>query len=244
LCGRFLLVSSSKELAEQFQLDETPEITPCYNVAPSQEIAAIRLRHDTRTDRRELIFLRWGLIPSWSKDPAISERLINARSETVESKPAFRSSFKKRRILIPANGFYEWKRTQSGARQPYLISFEKFGLLAFAGIYDEWKSPSGDVTRSCAIITTQSNDLIKSIHDRMPVVVPTKDYELWLESTDTASEDFKKLLKPLSGDSFRITEVGMKVNRPDYDNPDCIEPLKTSDSNANQSIQGSLYFTT
>jgi putative SOS response-associated peptidase YedK len=244
LCGRFLLVSSSKELAEQFELDETPEIRPRYNVAPSQEIAAIRLRHDTPTNKRELIFLKWGLIPSWSKDPAISQRLINARCETVESKPAFRSSFKKRRILIPANGFYEWKGTQSGARQPYLISLEKFGLLAFAGIYGEWKSPSGDVTRSCAIITTQSNALIKSVHDRMPVVVPTKDYGLWLESADTASEDFRNLLRPLSDDNFRITQVGMKVNRPDYDKPDCIEALKTDDSEANQSVQGSLYLTT
>jgi len=244
LCGRFLLVSSSKELAEQFELDETPEIRPRYNVAPSQEIAAIRLQHGPQANRRELIFLKWGLIPSWSKDPSISQRLINARCETVESKPAFRSSFKKRRILIPANGFYEWQGTQSGARQPYLISFEKFGLLAFAGIYDEWKSPSGDVTRSCAIITTHSNDLIKSVHDRMPVVVPTKDYGVWLESTDTASEDFRNLLRPLSDDSFRITQVGMKVNRPDYDEPDCIEPLKTADSNANQSIQESLYLTT
>jgi putative SOS response-associated peptidase YedK len=241
LCGRFLLVSSSKELAEQFELDETPEMRPRYNVAPSQEIAAIRLHPGPQANKRELIFLKWGLIPSWSKDPGISQRLINARSETVESKPAFRSSFKKRRILIPANGFYEWKGTQSGARQPYLISFEKFGLLAFAGIYDEWKSPSGDVTRSCAIITTQSNDLIKSVHDRMPVVVPIKDYGLWLESTDTASEDFRNLLRPLSDDSFRITQVGMKVNRPDYDKPDCIEPLKTDDRDANQSVQGSLY---
>lgn len=244
MCGRFLLVSSSKELAEQFELDETPEIRPRYNVAPSQEIAVIRLHHGPQTNKRELIFLKWGLIPSWSKDPAIAQRLINARCETVESKPAFRSSFKKRRILIPANGFYEWKGTQSGARQPYLISFDKSGLLAFAGIYDEWKSPSGDVTRSCAIITTHSNDLIKSIHDRMPVVVPTKDYGLWLESTDTASEDFRNLLRPLSDDSFRITQVGMKVNSPDYDKLDCIEPLKTSDIDANQSIQRSLYLTT
>jgi putative SOS response-associated peptidase YedK len=244
LCGRFLLVSSSKELAEQFELDETPEIRPRYNLAPSQEIAAIRLHHGPQANKRELIFLTWGLIPSWSKDPAISQRLINARCETVESKPAFRSSFKKRRILIPANGFYEWKGTQSGARQPYLISLEKFGLLAFAGIYDEWKSPSGDVTRSCAIITTQSNDLIKSVHDRMPVVVPTKDYGLWLESADTASEDFRNLLRPLSDDNFRITQVGMKVNRPDYDKPDCIEALKTADGEANQSVQGSLYLKT
>ena len=243
MCGRYVLLSSAKEIADEFELSGFPEVEPRYNISPSQEAPAIRVDPGTTPPKRELVLLRWGLIPSWTKDTSSVKELINARCETIAIKPAFRTSFKKGRILIPSNGFYEWKRLDSGQRQAYLIHFEGFKLFAFAGIFDEWKTPSGEIIKTFAIVTTTSADSIKSIHDRMPVVVARKDYRLWLESTDTASQDFSNLLGPFSNDSFRITEVGIKVNSPNYDNPDCIEPSKTTANYANQSVQKSLDFT-
>lgn len=236
MCGRYVLLSSAKEIADEFELSGFPEVEPRYNISPSQEAPAIRVDPGTTPPKRELVLLRWGLIPSWTKDTSSVKELINARCETIAFKPAFRSSFKKGRILIPSNGFYEWKRLDSGKRQAYLIHFEGFKLFAFAGIFDEWKTPSGEIIKTYAIVTTTSADSIKSIHDRMPVVVSSKDYRLWLESTDTASQDFRNLLGPFSNDNFLITEVGMKVNRPDYDNRYCIEPSKTTVNDANQSV--------
>ena len=236
MCGRYVLLSSAKEIADEFELSGFPEVEPRYNISPSQEAPAIRVDPGTTPPKRELVLLRWGLIPSWTKDTSSVKELINARCETIAFKPPFRSSFKKGRILIPSNGFYEWKRLDSGKRQAYLIHFEGFKLFAFAGIFDEWKTPSGEIIKTYAIVTTTSADSIKSIHDRMPVVVSSKDYRLWLESTDTASQDFRNLLGPFSNDNFRITEVGMKVNRPDYDNRYCIEPSKTTVNDANQSV--------
>ena len=243
MCGRYVLLSSAKEIADEFELSGFPEVEPRYNISPSQEAPAIRVDPGTTPPKRELVLLRWGLIPSWTKDTSSVKELINARCETIAIKPAFRTSFKKGRILIPSNGFYEWKRLDSGKRQAYLIHFEGFKLFAFAGIFDEWKTPSGEIIKTYAIVTTTSADSIKSIHDRMPVVVSSKDYRLWLESTDTASQDFRNLLGPFSNDNFLITEVGMKVNRPDYDNRYCIEPSKTTVNDANQSVQISLDFT-
>ena len=236
MCGRYVLLSSAKEIADEFELSGFPEVEPRYNISPSQEAPAIRVDPGTTPPKRELVLLRWGLIPSWTKDTSSVKELINARCETIAIKPAFRTSFKKGRILIPSNGFYEWKRLDSGQRQAYLIHFEGFKLFAFAGIFDEGKTPSGEIIKTFAIVTTTSADSIKSIHDRMPVVVARKDYRLWLESTDTASQDFRNLLGPFSNDNFRITEVGMKVNRPDYDNRYCIEPSKTTVNDANQSV--------
>ena len=156
LCGRYVLLSSGKEIAEEFELRGFPEVEPRYNIAPSQEALAIRVDPGTTPPKRELVLLRWGLIPSWTKDTSSLKELINARCETIAIKPAFRSSFKKGRILIPSNGFYEWKRLDSGQRQAYLIHFEGFKLFAFAGIFDEWKTPSGEIIKTFAIVTTQA----------------------------------------------------------------------------------------
>ncbi|MCX5872596.1 MAG: SOS response-associated peptidase [Deltaproteobacteria bacterium] len=243
MCGRFILLSSARELVEEFDLEEAPELVPRYNIAPSQEIAAITASPERGPHCRELTYLKWGLIPFWAKDPSIAHKLINARAETLDSKPAFKSSFRKRRILIPANGFFEWKKTVTGPKQPYLIGREEHVLFAFAGISDEWKNPSGEIVRTCAIITTDSNDLIKSIHDRMPVIVLKTDYALWLESKNTDSEDFRKMLESHDIENLVITQVSPKVNKPDYDEPDCIEPVENFDSLADLYTQGSLNLT-
>ncbi|MGA8832416.1 MAG: SOS response-associated peptidase [Desulfomonilaceae bacterium] len=224
MCGRFILISSQKELTEEYGLIETPEVHPRYNIAPSQEIAAIRYTPGT-PNNRELIFLQWGLTPLWSKDPFKSSGLINARSETIDSKPVFKSCLKKQRVLIPSNGFYEWSKSATGFKQAYLIHFRNHRLLSFAGIYDEHKSPSGDIVRTCAIITTESNDDLKTIHDRMPVIINRKDYALWLESENINRKEFRGMLRPYNLSGLEILQVGAKVNKPGYDAPDCMEPL-------------------
>ncbi len=242
MCGRFILVSSPEELEEEFELIETPEVRRRYNIAPSQEVAAVRSNPEG-INRRELKYFKWGLTPFRSKGASISQMLINARAETIDSKPVFKSCFRKRRILIPTNGFYEWVKDETGAKHAYLIHFENHYLFAFAGIYDEWKAPSGEIAGSCAIITAESNDLLKTIHDRMPVIVKRKDYAPWLETKNINSEDFRSILAPYKGEGLRISPVSSRVNKPEYDAPDCIEPLKVTDSNSDPSLQTSLYLT-
>jgi putative SOS response-associated peptidase YedK len=245
LCGRYVLFSSAKQLADEFELTSFPEFDPRYNIAPSQEVFAIRLVDSGETSaKRELVLLRWGLIPSWThNNPSDLQSIINARCETISSKPSFRSSFRKRRILIPSNGFYEWKKCDSGYRQPFLIHLENFELLAFAGIFDQWKTPSGEIIKTCSIVTTRSNNSIKSIHDRMPVILRKPDYAAWLKNADDEEEELKDIFEPLGDDLLTITPVSSMVNNPRNEGPDCMKPSKTTDSCANHSIQQSLDFT-
>lgn len=243
LCGRYVLLSSGKEIAEEFGLRGFPEVEPRYNIAPSQEAMAIRVDPGTTPPKRELVLLRWGLIPSWTKDTSSVKELINARCETIAIKPAFRTSFKKGRILIPSNGFYEWKRLDSGQRQAYLIHFEGFKLFAFAGIFDESKTPSGEIIKTFAIVTTRSNNSIKSIHGRMPVILRKPNYAVWLENGNNEEEKLKNIFEPLGDELLTIMPVSSMVNNPRNEGPDCVEPSKTTANNANQSVQKSLDFT-
>ncbi len=224
MCGRFILISSQKELTEEYGLIETPEVHPRYNIAPSQKVAAIRYTPGA-PNNRELIYLQWGLIPFWFKGPFKSSGFINARSETIDSKPAFKSCLKKRRVLIPSNGFYEWRKSATGFKQAYLIHFRNHRLLSFAGIYDEWKAPSRNNVRTCAIITTESNDDLKTIHDRMPVIIKRKDYALWLESENIDCKEFRGMFRSDNTPDLEILPVGSRVNKPGYDASDCMEPL-------------------
>lgn len=224
MCGRFILLSSAKSLAEEFELCAVPEIQPRYNIAPSQELLAITPQLDETSSKRRPQFMRWGLIPSWTKDASRFKSLINARSETIQSKPAFRSSFRKRRILIPSNGFYEWKNNQDGQRKAYLIHLEGLRLFAFAGIFDEWKSPKGEIVKTCAILTTSSNNSMKSIHDRMPVIVKKSDYAIWLESGELKEKALRNIFETLSDQSLIVTPVSSMVNSPRNDEPGCIIP--------------------
>ena len=240
MCGRFILISSQKELTEEYGLIETPEVRPRYNIAPSQEIAAIRYTPGA-PNNRELIFLRWGLIPFWSKNPSKSSGLINARSETIDSKSAFKSCLKKRRVLIPSNGFYEWSKNATGFKQAYLIHFRNHRFLSFAGIYDEHKSPAGDIVRTCAIITTESNKELKTIHNRMPVIIRKNDYTLWLEAENINRKEFRGMLRPYNIPGLEILQVGAKVNKPGYDKPDCMEPPGDICAKSENSCQTPLF---
>jgi putative SOS response-associated peptidase YedK len=221
MCGRFALIVSGEAVAEQFDLAETPLLAPRYNIAPTQPVAAVRLA--VHSGRRELTHFHWGLIPSWAKDTKMSSRMINARSETVSDKPSFRSAFKRRRCLIPASGFYEWQQLGS-SKQPMFIQAQDGGLLALAGLWETWHAPDGGEIDSCTILTTEPNELMAPIHNRMPVIIEPADYDLWLDPGDRP-EDGLHLLRPYPAPKMSFYPVSTYVNKPGNDDARCIQPL-------------------
>ena len=229
MCGRFAFWVTRRRLREEFDLaaapDELPEIPARYNIVPGTDIAAIRRRQESPT--RELAMLRWGLIPSWAREKKTGYRMINARAESVMKKPAFRNAFKDRRCLIPASGFYEWQKT-GGKKQPWFITLKDTDLFAFAGLWERWKNPEDDseVIESCTIITTDSNKLVRPLHDRMPVILERPYYERWLSRQDPG-EELGALLRPLPPDNMTAWPVPPRVNNPANDSPECLKPVKT-----------------
>ena len=208
-----------KDLARQFELADYPaSIPPSYNVAPTQRVAAVVSDGETR----KLEMLRWGLIPPWADDPEIGSRMINARSETATEKSSFRKPFRERRCLILADGFYEWQKSSSG-KQPYYIRMEDERPFAFAGLWERW-SREGEEIRTCTILTTEPNDLVKDIHNRMPVILPPEDYALWLDPDIQETDAISPLLKPYSAEEMQAYPVSRSVNSPANDDPRCIEP--------------------
>src|SRR5512140_2504572 len=178
MCGRFTLFEADKILSKEFGVSSVPPLSPRYNIAPSQPVTAIRAM-PTASGRR-IAFLPWGLIPSWSKDPAIGNRLINARAETAGEKPSFRNAFRRHRCLIPTNGFYEWQRQERG-KQPYFVRMRDERLFAFAGLWDRWENQEEGVIETCTILTTAANAVLSPIHHRMPVILPPTEYARWLD---------------------------------------------------------------
>ena len=219
MCGRYTLRTPVDSLVERFKIDEYPSsIRPSYNIAPTQEVAAV-VEED---EERKLELLRWGLIPFWAKDPDIGSRMINARGETVSEKPSFRKAFKARRCLILADGFYEWQKIDNG-KQPYHVRMKDASPFAFAGLWEIWNG-DGDEVRTCAIITTEANDLMSEIHHRMPVILHPEDYEMWLDPSFEEKEPLSALLKPYPDEAMEAYPVSRRVNRPTNDEPGCIEP--------------------
>lgn len=217
MCGRYVLTANPQAIQQAFDLDGVPdEMQARYNIAPSQPVAVI-----ANDDPKALTFFRWGLIPSWAKDPSIGNRMINARAETLAEKPSFRSAYKRRRCLIPANGFYEWtKRDKS--KVPMFVHLHKQTLFAFAGLWESWHDPDGGEIRTCTIITTEPNALIKPLHHRMAVILPKSDYDLWLSSDELGDDVLKPLLRPYMADQMDVYEVSTLVNNVANDSPECI----------------------
>lgn len=213
MCGRFSLTSSPAAISQHFGFDIQLPIEPRYNIAPSQSILAIKANN-------EPVMLRWGLIPSWAKDPAIGNKRINARAETVAEKPSFRSAYRSRRCLIPADGFYEWKR-KGTVKHPYHIRRDDHGLFCFAGLWEEWSSPKASIS-SCTIITTDANSLLMPIHHRMPVVVQMSDYGTWLTG-DRAATDALMLSYEWLG--FAAVPVSSYVNNARNEGRECLSEL-------------------
>ena len=223
MCGRFTLRTSPGEVAEVFEVAGPVQLTLRYNIAPTQSIAAVR---QTEAGARELALLRWGLIPSWAKDASIGSSLCNARAEGIATKPAFRAAFKRRRCLIPADGFYEWQKFAASPKQkqPYYITLDE-GLFAFAGLWEFWKGPEGGV-ESCTLITTDPNELMAPIHDRMPVILPRAVWPVWLDAAVEEPDVLTSLLQPYPAERMRATPVSTLVNSAKNEHPDCIRPVE------------------
>ncbi len=223
MCGRFTLVASPSEIEESFPWVEAPEqLTPRYNIAPMQPIAVI-----SNDGRNRLEFFQWGLVPSWAKDPGIGNQLINARAESLAEKPAFRSAFRRRRCLILADGFYEWRRKpESGGRvkTPMYIRLKSGKPFAFAGLWEIWRPADGEALLSCTIITTTPNALLEEIHNRMPVVLRPDAYALWLDPTVQDPKVLSELLRPYPASEMEAYPVSTLVNNPKNDLPACILP--------------------
>ena len=220
MCGRYTLKTHAEVLAEHFELPEVPWFEPRYNIAPTQPVAVVRA--GSEGGGRELSMLRWGLIPSWADDPSIGNRMINARAETVAEKSAYRSAFRHRRCLVPADGFYEWAKA-NGAKQPHYFQLKDGGPFAFAGLWERWAKGEKPI-ESCTLLTTEANDVVSPVHDRMPIILEPKDYGGWLDPQRRRLEDVSAILRPFPADRMVAYPVGRWVNDPRHDDPRCVEP--------------------
>jgi len=220
MCGRFTLRAPASVVAAQFGLFEMPPFAPSFNVAPTQPVTVIRVAPDG--PGLEPVRLRWGLIPGWAKDPSIGNRMINARSETVAGKPAYRAAFRRRRCLLAADGFYEWQRT-GRAKQPWFIRLRDDRPFAFAGLWERWEGPDHSCIESCTLLTTEPNDLVRPIHNRMPVILAAEDYDGWLEPQVQQPERLEPLLRPYPAGEMDAYPVSPYVNSPAHNDPRCIE---------------------
>jgi len=221
MCGRFSLGATIR-VGQLFDLPNWPETPPRYNIAPSQEVPAVI--QNKETGGREFRPFRWGLVPSWAKGPAMGNRMINARSETAATKPVFRKPLRERRCLILADGFYEWKR-EGSRKQPYYIKLRDGEPFAFAGLWDHWAPTDGQPLETCTILTTTPNEVLQTIHDRMPVILPPSAYGVWLDSAMRDVETVQALLTPYPANEMIAYPVSTRVNNPAYDAPECIAPL-------------------
>jgi putative SOS response-associated peptidase YedK len=221
MCGRFTLRTPPKDLVEVFQLLHALEMVPRYNIAPTQPVAVVR----QGATCRELSLLRWGLIPSWAKDTKIGASLINARADTIATKPSFRTAFRRRRCLIPADGFYEWKKGEGKTKQPFYIRLKKDYPFAFAGLWEHWECPDNSAIDSCTIVTTDANDTLRPLHDRMPVILPEEDYDRWLDPKGDDPTQLCELLKPYPSEEMIAFPISTLVNNARNESAQCIEPL-------------------
>ena len=209
MCGRYAQRTDAKKLAREFKVADAPSVEPRYNIAPTQDVLAV----SETGDGREMRFFKWGLVPSWAKDTSMGARLINARSESVAEKPAFREAFKQRRCIIPADGFYEWQRT-GGRKQPFFFRMRDEHPFGFAGLWERWEGEDGEVINSCAILTTEANEVLRPVHDRMPVILHPDDYELWLGGSARELDLVKEVLRPYPAGEMVGYPVGSGVNSP------------------------------
>ena len=221
-------MSRRKQLVEEYfdTAPDVPDWAPRYNIAPTQPVPVIR--QNPTEPRRELSMMRWGLIPSWAKDSSISAQMINARSETAATKPAFRDPLTSRRCLVPANGFYEWLRTGK-ARQPYCFEVNDGELFAFAGLWDRWKDPSGQWVKSCSILTTTPNAVTSAVHDRMPVILDPDSYNLWLDPGMNDVREVSALMKPHDARLMRCYPVSTRINHVSNDDEECSRAVEVAE---------------
>jgi putative SOS response-associated peptidase YedK len=223
MCGRYTITSAPEAIRTLFRYEERPNFPPRYNIAPSQPIPVVRMFEG----RRQFVLMRWGLLPSWVKDPAAFSLLVNARGETVCDKPAFRHAMKYRRCLIPADGFYEWRAGGSGGKQPFYIH-ARSAPIAFAGLWETWTGPNGEEVDTAAIVTSRANGSLAEIHHRMPVIVPPEAFDLWLDCLHVDARTAQAIIAPAPDQLLDAWPVSTAVNRVANDDPTLLEPVTTA----------------
>lgn len=236
MCGRYTLLAEANELAAEFGVSDVSGLAPRYNIAPTQNVPVVRLyglapassmsvvRQSETGNSRRLDVLQWGLIPHWAKDAKFGYKTINARAETVATQPAFRDAFRKRRCIVPANGFFEWQKLMEGrkeVKQPFYFRRGDGKPMGLAGLWDRWTGPDGKVIESFTIITTEANDLVRPLHNRMPVILRSENYDTWL-NPDTKAEQLQSLLVPCPPEWLIAGPVSKQVNNARNDDPSCI----------------------
>ena len=227
MCGRYTLSTPFDLLADLMVVQSTTELSARYNIAPTQEAPIVRVA-ELSSANRELTLLKWGLVPFWAKDPTIGNRMINARAETVAEKPSFRTSFKSRRCVVPADGFYEWQKTGTG-KQPYFFRLRDRQPFGMAGLWDRWEKGDGQPLETFTILTTQPNELVATAHHRMPVILSPTQVDLWLDPMANPEADFGALCNPYPAAAMEGFPVSTYVNNPANDTPRCIELLRVSE---------------
>jgi putative SOS response-associated peptidase YedK len=220
MCGRFTLAASPRALQELFPLFDLADLEPRYNVAPTQPVLAVRAGADGQP---ELARLRWGLVPGWADDPSIGNRLINARAETAAEKPAFRTAFRRRRCLVLADGFYEWQKLD-GRKQPYYFRMRQGEPFAFAGLWERWEK-GGEPLETCTLLTTDANEVVRPVHDRMPVILPRTAFGEWLDGSVQAVPELQAILRPYPGAEMVGYPISARVNNPRNEGAMCVAPL-------------------
>jgi putative SOS response-associated peptidase YedK len=222
VCGRLTLSTPAEVVAQHFGLDSAPALAPRYNIAPDQPVPVVRQRHSSR--ERVLEMRLWGLVPHWARQPRTGARLINARAEGVSERPAFRDAFRHRRCLIPADGFYEWQARGLPNRQPFHVRPANGGLFAIAGLYEGWGGEE-DRIDSCTLITTEANARMRSVHDRMPVILAPEVWSAWLDPDTRDPEPLRALLRPVPAEAIELHPVSAHVNDPRHDDPECLRAI-------------------
>jgi putative SOS response-associated peptidase YedK len=222
MCGRYTLKANPKIIEEKFRaiVPDGALFEPRYNIAPTQLVETVR----EIAGVREYAPLKWGLVPSWAQDPAVGNKLCNARAETVTEKPSFREAFKRRRCLIPASGFYEWRKQTSGPKQPFYFYVKDEEVFAFAGLFEEWLDrETGELLETCSIITTTANKVLEPVHERMPVILKPDDYDQWLDPKEQNPQKLQELLRPFPSEDMGSRMVGTSVNFVSNNSPELIE---------------------
>jgi putative SOS response-associated peptidase YedK len=220
MCGRYSLTTPVEAIRRLFKFPERPNLAARYNIAPTTDVAAIRLAGEKEGRGHHYFAAHWGLIPSWAKTPDFAAKMINARSETVSEKPAYRAAFRSRRCLIPANGFYEWQKLSKSTKQPWFIGVKDMPLIVFAGLWESWTSSEGDIIESCTILTTGASDSIAFIHPRMPVILDPENFDPWLNC-----EAGQELLKAVEADRMTFHKVSNRVGNVRNDDAGLLKPL-------------------
>lgn len=223
MCGRFTLIAGPEDLREAWPGFVLPdELTPRYNIAPSQPVAVV-----ANNGQNKVEFFRWGLIPSWAKDPRMGQRMINARAETLAQKRSFRAAYRRRRCLVLADGFYEWrKEPRSKTKTPMYVRLKSGKLFGLAGLWETWRSPHEAAILSCTVITTTPNSLLAEIHDRMPVILEPRAYDLWLDPGEQSPDRLGPWLRPYPASEMTAYAVSTMVNNPRNDSPACVVPVE------------------